>query len=231
MALSLCLFAGRALADMAADGRLLAEQFGIHADTRLSGVESGEWPRLANALAEYLAGRADTPQMTVLKNGRPSPAFGAAELEHLMDVRTLVSIGQALLPAGAGCAMASLLLLALGGKGGAKPLSRALSRCLFTALSFLILCGAALALWGSVDFYGLFIAFHRLLFRNELWLLDQGKDLLLQLMPQSIFVSFSRIALARLGMLLAAAGAAAVVLSAAGRERGRKRELPAERGA
>ena len=47
---------------------------------------------------------------------------------------------------------------------------------------------AGLLLWAAVSFDGLFLTFHRVAFRNDLWLLDPRTDLLIRLMPSALFM-------------------------------------------
>ena len=63
----------------------------------------------------------------------------------------------------------------------------------------------AMATYIALDFEGAFIAMHRLLFTNDLWLLDPRTDLLICLMPEEMFISLA----VRLGLYVIPAWAAA----------------------
>ena len=76
-----------------------------------------------------------------------------------------------------------------------------------------------IVIWAAVNFEGLFYAFHRLLFRNDLWLLDPQKDLLLQLMPLPFFVSYGWDLLKQSAAVLLILPLAAFGLRTAGREK------------
>ena len=66
---------------------------------------------------------------------------------------------------------------------------------------------AGLALWAAFDFDRFFTLFHRIAFTNDLWLLNPRTDLLIRLMPESLFID--------LGLWgLGAAGCWLLVLSA-----------------
>ena len=52
---------------------------------------------------------------------------------------------------------------------------------------FLLLFASALAVWGIVNFDGLFVTFHKVAFTNDLWLLNPNTDVLLALMPLPFF--------------------------------------------
>ena len=51
----------------------------------------------------------------------------------------------------------------------------------------------AVLVWGLCDFGGLFVSFHRLAFTNDLWLLNPAIDLLVRLMPTSLFVRYATV--------------------------------------
>jgi len=73
-------------------------------------------------------------------------------------------------------------------------------RCAWLAPLVLLAPLGAFALWAAVDFDGAFTFFHRLLFTNDLWLLDPRTDLLIRICPQSMFAAMGlRIALLSLG--------------------------------
>ena len=58
------------------------------------------------------------------------------------------------------------------------------------------------ALWAAIDFNSAFNFFHRILFTNDLWLLNPETDLLIRICPSSMFESMGlRIAL-RAGVIL-----------------------------
>ena len=70
----------------------------------------------------------------------------------------------------------------------------------------------AFALWAIVDFDSAFTFFHRLLFTNDLWLLDPRTDLLIRICPESMFMAMGlRVGLWSLAALIAVPGLAVAV--------------------
>lgn len=167
---------------MCKDGAQLARGFAAFSDRAVTGLTPEGESQIAGALARYFAGQSDTPQTDVARNGASAAAFSEKELSHLKDIRGLIDIAQ---PIAALCFASILLILVcvfVQGKAELlKPLYRAF--CVLPALL------AALAIWAAFNFDGLFVAFHKLLFRNDNWLLDPRKDLLLQLMPLDFFMA------------------------------------------
>ncbi len=92
--------------------------------------------------------------------------FMEDEIEHMRDVRGLVLLGWRVV--GACAAIWALGVFSARGLG-----KRARANCALAALIAVGLLGAGIAIAFAVDFYGAFVAFHRLFFRrNTLWLMD-----------------------------------------------------------
>ena len=193
--LALCSLAAWIPAQMAVSARFLERQFILYGDTGASGITPGDRSALARSLAAYLSGAEDSPQLTVFKHGGAGPALSERELSHLLDVRFLVGWGRLLPVLGMVCVLGAVLSLWRPGKA---PSGAAFRDSFLCASAGLFVCAMGLSLWGAVDFDGLFASFHRLLFKNDLWQLDPAKDLLLQLMPDSFFISSAVMAAAGL---------------------------------
>ena len=171
--------------------------FDAYADTSLSGVEKDAYPALAEALSGYFNGKLDTPQIEVEKSGAPAAAYSDKELTHLADVKALLDgLGVFRRCALGLCVLFALALYLLFRRGRRFPTEA--ERSAWEALNVwpgalvgaaaALLVAAAAAVWGLVNFDGLFITLHKLLFRNNLWLLNPNTDLLIQLMPEKMFV-------------------------------------------
>ena len=127
-------------------------------------------------------------------HGELRPPFNEKELIHLHDCRKLLSptarpLNYVLLVGGG-------LLLALHGRRG-----KACAAWIATAVILLPL--AAFGTWAALDFSSAFTFFHKILFTNDLWLLDPATDLLINICPARMFANMGlRIALASAGILL-----------------------------
>ena len=138
-------------------------------------------------LSEYLRG--DSAALEV------DPPFNEREMTHMGDCQRLFAllrkVRSRLIPW-------AVLLIA----GGAYLLQdrRRVRRCACLAPLILLIPLGGFALWACVDFDGAFTFFHRLLFTNDLWLLDPRTDLLIRICPESMFAAMGlRIALLSLG--------------------------------
>ena len=220
--LVLCLIAylTGSLASLAVDGDRMLQKMNSYSDTSLSGVRAQEYPALSSSLTEYLKGKADTPQVQVIKHGQSAPAFSQKEIQHLEDIKDLIALANSLRYTALGLAAMAIIAFFVIRKtaspeviGMIKP-QRALSLALF------LFFGAALvlAVWGLIDFNSLFYAFHRVLFRNDLWLLDARQDLLLQLMPEDFFISYALDLMKNSALILLSLPLAAYAFHKAGKE-------------
>lgn len=160
-----------------------------------AGISDADLKTLDDALAGYLAGdRAalllpldsepgafSVPAVAV--DGELRPAFNGRELAHLEDCFGLFAllrkVRRRLVP--------WAVLLIVGGAWLLKDRRRARRAAWLSPLILLVPLGA-FAAWAAIDFDGAFTLFHRLLFTNDLWLLDPATDLLIRICPQSMFM-------------------------------------------
>lgn len=186
-ALSLGLLAGLlalSVLAVALDAPLMAEQFrrfSVH-----SGLEDAAFAPVAEEVVAFLDGRIDT-----------LPTFNARENAHMADVQLIFRWVKAVCALALPCAVG----LWLGRRRGSL-------RVYWITVAAVAAVAAGIALWAAVDFDSLFIAFHHLLFTNDLWLLDPRTDLMIRLMPTGFFVDYA----VRIGVLF---GALAVVSAGA----------------
>ena len=168
--LLLSLITCAAVTHMGRDGALYARCFHSYARTAHMGVDADQYDGIARDVARFLSGQKVN-----------MPYFNGREMQHLADIRALFALfDKAWWLLIAGTALAVPLLRRPDGKG------------------FLIGCGLAalllfaLAAYIALDFEGAFILMHRLLFTNDLWLLDPNTDLLICLMPEPMFIYLAK---------------------------------------
>ena len=156
-----------------------------------AGISGDELRALDRRLADYLAG-----DRSALET---DPPFNDREMVHMADCFGLFAllrkVRSRLIP------WAVLLIV-----GGAYLLQdrRRARRCAGLAPLILLIPLGAFGLWAAVDFDRAFIFFHRVLFSNDLWLLDPRTDLLIRICPESMFMAMGlRIGLWSLGGLIA----------------------------
>ena len=157
------------------------------------------------ALARYLSGDGKAlgdggKPLALIWDGALRPAFNEKELAHMADCFGLFAllrrVRSRLIP--------WAVLLTVGGAWLLQDRKRARLCAWLSPLILLVPLGA-FALWAAADFDGAFTFFHRVLFTNDMWLLDWRTDLLIRICPESMFAAMGlRIALYSLAGMLAA---------------------------
>ena len=157
-----------------------------------AGISEEELRLLDSGLARYLAGdesaleESSTEAGGILRVevfGQTQPAFNEKEMTHMRDCYALFAllrkVRSRLIP--------WAVLLIAGGAYLLQDRRRVRLSAWLSPLVLLLPLGA-FALWAALDFNAAFNFFHRLLFTNDLWLLDPRTDLLIRVCPQSMFM-------------------------------------------
>lgn len=156
---------------MGRDGDLYARCFHRFADTARFGVAETAYDDIGRALGDYFSG-VDVD----------FPFFNQRERIHLSDIRGLFWLFDwgrwLLLPA-------AILAFALVKKPDFKGF--------LLGLGFTVFLLAMAAAYIAADFENAFLLMHRLLFDNDLWLLNPNTDLLICLMPEPMFMYLARL--------------------------------------
>lgn len=168
------------------------------------GIDDENLRAVDAALADYLAGDEaalgeDGAPLSVVWDGAPRPAFGERELAHMADCFNLFAllrkVRSRLIP--------WAVLLIAGGVYLLEYDRRGIRKIAWLSPLILLVPLGAFGIWAALDFDGAFTFFHRLLFANDLWLLDPRTELLIRVCPQSMF--------AAMGLRIALWGLAALV--------------------
>ncbi|MBR3098807.1 MAG: DUF1461 domain-containing protein [Clostridia bacterium] len=174
---------------LAGDGSGMEDGLRRFAPPEKTGLPETEYAAAAALITGYLTDRTERFQMELAGNGGETvSAFHDYEAEHMADCRGLIRLDRLL------CGIS--LVLAVGllareaavfrkeGDAGRKAFSAGALRSIRVTAGVVL----ALAVWACADFDGLFVTFHRVAFRNDLWLLNPRTDLLIRLMPEQLFV-------------------------------------------
>ena len=148
-----------------------------------AGVSEDELRSIDRRLSDYLRG-----DSTALEQDSP---FNDREMAHMADCQRLFAllrkVRSRLIP--------WAVLLIVGGAYLLQNRNKA-RRCAWLAPLILLIPLGAFAVWACIDFDGAFTFFHRVLFSNDLWLLDPRTDLLIRICPERMFAAMGlRIAL------------------------------------
>lgn len=159
----------------------------------LLGISGEELHRVVEELMLRAKGQDGDMSITVTVNGNARPFFSQRDVEHVDDIAGMIKQGKAVCSL---CAFGlAVLLFAMFYKGKAELLCRTY---LFSWLALIGLSFIA-AVWILLDLQGFINSFHRLFFRNDRWILNPAKDMLIWLFPTGLF----RDAAVRLAVCLA----------------------------
>ena len=168
-----------------------------------TGVPQDDLQRAMALLLDYIRGEADSLELAVTQRGERRQAFDERERLHMVDVRILYERFQRLCTLVLLLAVA-VLILALRRREAGLAAARGAAVGFVLVLAVL----AALALWAFADFNSFWDAFHLLLFRNDLWLLDPRVSLMINMLPLQLFYSLVvRVLLTGLALLTLPVGA------------------------
>ena len=189
---------------IAGDARGLTREMQRFAPADVSGLPEEAYPELGRHMADYLTGKKETFQYHLESaDGSLLSLFHDHELAHMADCRQLLALDHTVCLVSLLLAAAGLLTAATLEPGTRLAFARGGTRGLQAAAAL----AAALMLWALANFDGFFVTFHRIAFRNDLWLLDPRTDLLIRLMPSALFMD-----LGLRGALVAVGWTAAVAL-------------------
>ncbi len=175
---------------LAGDGAGMAGEMLRLAPPEQTGLPAEEYPAVAEMLTGYLTDRVPEFQYIRMADGEEVPLFHDYEAVHMADCRGLIRLDSAVCLASLGTAAAGLAWTGRKGRFRGRGVWQAFFRGAGKSLLALAALACGLLVWAVLDFDGLFITFHRVAFRNELWLLDPRTDLLIRLMPETLFIRF-----------------------------------------
>lgn len=150
------------------------------------GISDVDLHRATEVLLDYTKGKTDTLDLEVEVDGRIVEMFNQREKDHMVDVQALMK-AVLMIRNIATVFVAAMLVISLGMGDYLDFLlnKEILGNVLFGALFIL----AALGIFILVDFDSFWTLFHKVLFRNDLWLLNPATDRLIMMVPLEFFTA------------------------------------------
>lgn len=183
--LSLALYCLWQLAMLSTDAGLMQRLMMRHAGQYA--YDDSVYTSAALGITGYLKGTQDD----ILMPNASKPMFNEREMAHLSDVRTLVQYGLRLRWPLLGLLMLLTLIYFLPRYGYLSAYKGMAGKGIGGGILCFYLAAFAVIIWTALDFNGAFTLFHKVLFRNDLWLLDPDTDLMIRLMPEGLFISYA----------------------------------------
>lgn len=150
------------------------------------GMSEADLNKATNTLLDYLRDEREDISVDITLKGSKVQAFNSKEAAHMVDVKGLYQFAMVLRNVCLIVFCASFIYLLIRLKKGVFTL---LSIDYMKTATLFAVVFAMIAMWAYVDFDAFWTLFHRLAFRNELWLLDPSTDLMINLFPSQFFSS------------------------------------------
>ncbi len=150
-----------------------------------TGIGQGELDQITDALLDYMLFKRTNLHISAIIRGQELDVFSEREEQHMVDVRNILR--QVFLLFCYLCIALGLALALLIISKQYLTLRQAFKGSLLLSLGVCALTGVLI----TVDFYYWFTIFHKVLFTNDLWLLDPGTDVLIQMMPLQFFINIT----------------------------------------
>lgn len=155
-------------------------QFDRNGIANITGIQERDIPVVIEALSEYVVGKRDSMQVTLVIKGLKEPIYGQRELDHMVDVRHIFDALRYFV-------LGYLGLIVLFFTLERKRLIQRLHQFARYGLYGTLLIVSVLGILVMLDFTKYFYAFHEIFFTNDLWLLDPSTDILIQMLPEVFF--------------------------------------------
>jgi integral membrane protein (TIGR01906 family) len=174
-----------------------------------TGLDDAQLQRIADAFVAYFQAPPGQIQMQVTAFGQSRPLFNEREVTHMEDVQKLIQFFLTLQLVAA-AVVALRVVFAIVFDHSAVPIGREMLFSTGVMVALVVLVGVL----SLMDFEALWMRFHQIAFRNDLWLLDPSRDYLIMLFPEpfwftatmrmatSVAVQTALVAVVGLGLVL-----------------------------
>jgi integral membrane protein (TIGR01906 family) len=149
------------------------------------GISEYEIMSVTNKLTDYMRGRAPDLVVTVSINGEYREFFNDLEKAHMVDVKNLFSMADAV----RGIAITLFLITFLCAfLMKERPAFRQFAKAIIGVLAGFLALALSFAFFALRNFDSYFTTFHEIFFDNDMWILDPATDLLINMVPLPFFI-------------------------------------------
>ena len=160
-------------------GKFFEHEFGKNDTYNRIAVEKPELMCVARHMIDYLRGKQADLSISAVVDGSERQFFDETDVAHMKDVKVLFTVCRM-----AACVSAAMIILAvILLRKDLMFLLKCIRNTAITAVCMLavVVCAAV------INFEAAFVIFHKIFFRNDLWLLDVDKSLLINILPEQFF--------------------------------------------
>lgn len=149
------------------------------------GVSDADLDIATSGLLDYIKGKRDNLDITVNVEGKQVQMFNQKEIDHMVDVKVLYQNAYNF----RSFTTIFVAIMILTSIGVGDYVNFKLNRnILQSSLIFLVLGVAFVGSYAVLDFESFWISFHKLIFTNDLWLLNPNVDRLIMMVPYEFFL-------------------------------------------
>ncbi len=149
-------------------------------------MEMDDVMEVTRHMMSYLRGNEDSLQITTVVDGERQDFFNDQDLFHMAEVRDIfVALYRMRIAAVVLLVLALAVLIAT--KAGIRRIFRYFQFCLVAFLAVAAVLGIIVA----VNFSQAFVVFHHIFFNNDQWLFDPNTDLMINMLPEGLFMDFT----------------------------------------
>lgn len=174
------------------------------------GITDEELMGATQVLLDYTRGRTNSLDFEVMIKGQPEQMFNQRERDHMVDVQVLMKTVLAF--RNISTLFVAIMLVVSLGMG--DYLDFLLNKEILGKVLFgFVFAMSALGIFILADFDSFWLLFHRILFRNDLWLLNPATDRLIMMVPLEFFMALVYRILAAFIFIFALLGGSYYMLS------------------
>jgi len=169
------------------DRRFFAEQYEKYGQAEVIGMTQEDLMRTTDKLLLHMEGKSEDMVVVATVNGVEREVFNEQETVHMQDVNRLIkgfSTFRYIAFGVAGAALVSFFFVCR------QQRMRQICRIVLTAGLCLVVVFGVLGLWAALDFSSFWTSFHKLLFTNDLWLMDPNTSIMIHMFPAQFFSNF-----------------------------------------
>ncbi len=165
----------------------------------VTGMDFDNLRKVTDHMLDYLCDKEEEFNLTAVIHGETRLVFDDREVEHMVDVKDLFMKSFTLRTFCVIAAAVSMVLMILLLRKESVPfISWGYLAGLIAIAVFLALIGVMVV----TDFNSFWTMFHKVLFHNDLWLLDPTYEVLIQMLPEATFFSIAVALIIWGGMIL-----------------------------
>ena len=154
-----------------------------------TGLSIAELNHSSNSIKNYFKNDLEKIDTTITKNNNNYQIFNEKEIDHMVDVKILIQ--KTLLFEKLGILLLTICLIILIYIKKLKKIEEIIRNIIIKSFLLWGLFLSIIIVSMIVNFNYTFILFHKLLFRNDLWILNPRTDFLLMMFPQRFFLEIA----------------------------------------